>query len=321
MFTHTVESTIVEKLSRIVNQRSSPLVLGNFKFGEIVCQIRSPFPEWQASLSGEGEPDLQMFNERFRRLKCFLTSEDPQLAAKVFTYSRTKELAMFSWENLPPTSPGRKIKSFWRDGYCYVVQRNLLARFRMAEAEIDILVPSKMNIAYVDIAMRFALSVLLAGKGGFILHSSGLVHADKALLFFGMSGSGKSTIAQVSQPDSILSDEAVIIQKKEGRWLAYGTPFSGTLEYAGDNVVVDLTALIKISKAPHYKLCKLPRGRALHELLKAVIILDDSTKHKNQNLCNAINVVEDVPVYELEFMPESAVWPFVLKQLNNLWRV
>ena len=320
MHTESVESKIIEEFNRVVDRNSNLSILGNFKFAEIICQIHSPFPEWQDSLEGKPTPDLQIFAKRFQRLKCFLTAEDPHLLARVFSNSRVQELVISAWESLPPTSPGREMKLFWRDDCCYVVHKNSLSRFKMTKAEMDILVVGKQSIAHVDIATRFAISVLLAKKGGFILHSSGMVHSGKALLFFGVSGSGKSTITQVSQPDVILSDEAVIVLKKDGKWLAYGTPFYGTLAYVGENIAVELAALIKISKAPFYNLQKLPRQRALRELLKAVIILDDSLEQKEKNLSNALNVLKDVPSHELEFLPEPEVWQFVLKELNHLWK-
>jgi hypothetical protein len=318
MSVQSIENILVEKLNRIINHRNSTLVLGNFELGDIVCQIIAPFPEWQASLGGDARPELQIYNAMFHRLRRFMTKEDPQLTAKVFNYTRTKELATFAWDNLPPTSPGREVKSFWHNGYCYIIRRNLLARYRKEEGEMDILVSSKRTITYVSMAIRFALSILLAEKGGLILHAAGLVNAGKAFLFFGVSESGKSTIAQISQADAILSDEAVIICKKENKWLAYGTPFSGSLEYAGDNVTVDLAALIKLSKAKFHRLSRISHLRSVSELLKAVFILDDSPENKTKNLYNTLSVAEDVPVFDLEFLPESSVWPFVLKHFDNL---
>src|SRR3990172_4666608 len=134
----TVESTIVDNITQIVKKRQSAIVLGNFKFGEIVCQIRSPFPEWEDSLKGDSKPELQMFNKRFHRMNSFSTNETPRIIANVFAYPKTKELSMFSWESLPHETPGKEIKSFWQNGYCYVIQKNYLARFQKANAEIDI---------------------------------------------------------------------------------------------------------------------------------------------------------------------------------------
>jgi hypothetical protein len=313
-----VGTEVAQKVQGLVAAKPCPAAIGNFKVGELVYQIRAPFPEWGAALRGEPVPALRMFAGKFKRLRCFLSGDDPELVASVYTDRGIKALATRVWDELPASTPGKEAKSFWGDGCFYIVRRNSVARFRAAEARLDIVVPGKRALSQVDIAIRFALTLLLSRGGGLVVHSAGLVHADKGILFFGVSGSGKSTMAAVAQADAILSDEAVIVQRREGRWFAYGTPYSGMLEHAGTNLKVELAALAKLSKAPSYELKRLSRQAAVRDLLKVTIVLDESCDNKRINTLNVLAMVGEVPVYELKFKPEPSVWPFVLEQLGHL---
>jgi hypothetical protein len=81
--------------------------------------------------------------------------------------------------------------------------------------------------------LRIACSVLLAPLGGVLFHSSSVVRNDKAFLFVGESGAGKTTIARLSSPSLILSDEvSAIVPAGPGMtdgYMCHATPFWGDL--------------------------------------------------------------------------------------------
>jgi hypothetical protein len=69
-------------------------------------------------------------------------------------------------------------------------------------------------------------------KVGFFLHSAMVLINGKGLLFAGMPGSGKSSIAELCLQDKdcdVLTDERVIIREKDGIIYAFGTPWHSTL--------------------------------------------------------------------------------------------
>jgi len=59
--------------------------------------------------------------------------------------------------------------------------------------------------------IRIFYSILTVVNQGFLMHSSSLIHNDKGYLFTGVSGSGKSTVIKLSEPDLCLSDELSMI--------------------------------------------------------------------------------------------------------------
>ena len=80
--------------------------------------------------------------------------------------------------------------------------------------------------------LRIACSVLLAPLGGVIIHSCSVLREGRAYLFVGESGAGKTTIARLSAPSLILSDEVsaiVPVVPSEDVYWCHATPFWGDL--------------------------------------------------------------------------------------------
>ena len=61
--------------------------------------------------------------------------------------------------------------------------------------------------------IMLAVSRLLIEEGGLLLHGTGLGRSGKAVLFLGLSGAGKSTVARRCPSDACFSDDGVIIKK------------------------------------------------------------------------------------------------------------
>jgi hypothetical protein len=65
-----------------------------------------------------------------------------------------------------------------------------------------------------------------------LMHASAVFHENKGYLFLGDSGAGKSSIAELLETrlgaGKIFSDDRVVIQKVDGKWWVFGTPWNGT---------------------------------------------------------------------------------------------
>ena len=69
-------------------------------------------------------------------------------------------------------------------------------------------------------------------QGGLFLHSAGIIIAQKAYLFLGRSGAGKTTLSRLAldEGQAILSDDAnIILPKSRGGFQAGPVPFAGEL--------------------------------------------------------------------------------------------
>lgn len=75
------------------------------------------------------------------------------------------------------------------------------------------------------IVLRSGLQVLLKDGKGFIMHGSSSVINDKADIFLGESGAGKSTIMTIlSKSYQPLADDSFIIKKVNNIFMVYSTP-------------------------------------------------------------------------------------------------
>src|SRR5256885_3293464 len=79
------------------------------------------------------------------------------------------------------------------------------------------------------------LSWALLPDVGFLLHAATVLRNGKAYVFFGRSGTGKSTVAALSPLGSVLTDEISLLKRIDGQWHAFGTPFWGEFRAAGTN--------------------------------------------------------------------------------------
>ena len=82
----------------------------------------------------------------------------------------------------------------------------------------------------IDSVMRIVHSLVLAERGGFLVHSASAVRNGRAFLFAGVSGAGKTTISRLAPPDvTLLTDEISYVRRVGERYEACGTPFAGDL--------------------------------------------------------------------------------------------
>lgn len=86
--------------------------------------------------------------------------------------------------------------------------------------------PKDPNIA--ETVMRITTSDIIINEFGIMLHSSGVIDNNMAILFSGKSGAGKSTMAELSLPRVILNDEMIALRIVSGGLVCYSTPFSGS---------------------------------------------------------------------------------------------
>jgi hypothetical protein len=78
---------------------------------------------------------------------------------------------------------------------------------------------------YFDLLFMHALRLFLAHNKGFFLHSSGLIKDDRAFLFVGPDGSGKTTISKLISEGFIASDDSLIVRRSKGFFTLYTTPW------------------------------------------------------------------------------------------------
>jgi hypothetical protein len=86
----------------------------------------------------------------------------------------------------------------------------------------------------LDCVLRVLYATLLPRMGGMLIHGCGLRHAAVGVIFPGLSGAGKTTLARKApDSDDVLSDEIVAVRELDDGWRVFGTPFWGDFARGG----------------------------------------------------------------------------------------
>jgi hypothetical protein len=162
----------------------------------------------------------------------------------------------------------------------------------------------------VDYFLRVVLSALAFRSGGLLLHAAGVVRGRRAFLFFGRSGSGKTTVARNSPDDLVLNDDLVLLRPENGHWMAYGTPFTNPSQTTPAAGSAPVAALLRLVQSPRVVLQPLTGARALAELLACVPVLNASPAPPLER-CRMLLL--SIPAYDLHLRPDSSFWEVIEK--------
>lgn len=160
-----------------------------------------------------------------------------------------------------------------------------------------------------DTVLRILHSLLLAPRGGLLLHASSVVRNGRAFVLFGPSGSGKSTMVAMAPPDAIVLSEEISYVRRDGdAYWGCGTPFTGELNRRGDNIDAPLHGLFHLVQGPDDRIEPLSRSAALRVLLQSVLCFAGDTTVTKQVFAAACDLVTLAPVQRLVFRRDPHVW-------------
>jgi hypothetical protein len=163
-----------------------------------------------------------------------------------------------------------------------------------------------------DTVLRILHSLLLAPRGGLLLHASSAIRAGRAFVFFGPSGSGKSTLIGMAPHDAtVLSEEISYVRRQDGRYLGCGTPFTGELNQRGANCDAPLAGLFHLVHGDAHRVEALPEAEAVRLLMQSVLCFPGDSIVTKQVFAAACDLAARVPVLRLTFTPDARVWELI----------
>lgn len=159
--------------------------------------------------------------------------------------------------------------------------------------------------------LRFALwvgyGILTAREDTVAVHSSCIVYREKAVLFLGESGTGKSTHTRLWRENipgcELLNDDSPVVRCEQGQIRVYGSPWSGkTPCYKAASY--PLAGCVRLSQAPRNSIRRLDTLQAyaaLHPSFPPEFAYDECLYDGVSALLSTM--LRSIPVYHLECLP------------------
>jgi hypothetical protein len=156
---------------------------------------------------------------------------------------------------------------------------------------------------------QILLMCLLPLHRGVLVHSAGLCRDDRAVVFAGRSGGGKSTLSRLLAGTTgflRMSDDRMVLRHAGGALRAFGTPWAGT-ERVAANQSACLAGLAFLHQSPTTHLRRISAREALGQLLPVASVpwFDQDLTARCLAFCG--EVLEEVPLYELHFRRHEEV--------------
>jgi hypothetical protein len=161
----------------------------------------------------------------------------------------------------------------------------------------------------LDSVLRILHSLILAERGGFLLHAASAICDGRAYLFSGVSGAGKTTITRLAPPGiNLLTDEISYVRPGPGGYWAYGTPFAGELARNGENCAAPVSAVFFLEQGPENRIDEISQADAVRRLMRNILFFAEDRELVEKLLATACDFVAGVPTRMLTFYPDSRVW-------------
>lgn len=165
------------------------------------------------------------------------------------------------------------------------------------------------NPRQLRFACWIAYGVAAAPHKTVAIHTSTIRYRDRAVLFLGESGTGKSTHTRLWREHiagaELLNDDSPIVRIVDGRAFVYGSPWSGKTD-CYKNEYWPLAACVRLSQAPYNKIDRLgvvAGYAALHPSCPPAFAYDERLyDHISAFLSD---ILSTVPVYHLDCLPDA----------------
>lgn len=172
-------------------------------------------------------------------------------------------------------------------------------------------IPFRMS---VENYLRIASQLMLIQRGGFLMHSAGILDEGRCFLFFGPSGAGKSTATANSAPRAALSDDMVLIDVSGGAPMAHAVPFFGAFP-PRERVrgAFPIAAACRLRQAEADRLVSLAGARAVATVSASVPFVHELGLPHTGLTERVARLCAGVPVRDLYLTKSSGFWDLLLR--------
>lgn len=179
---------------------------------------------------------------------------------------------------------------------------------------------SERELLLVEV-LPLPVVVLLSERKGLFLHSCAVALDGDGVLFSGVSGSGKSTMADIwrrfgPSTSSVIDDEHILARVDAESVVLYGAPWSRG-PCAATFSRTPLKSIFFLVHGSQNKCERLSSGEAIAELLSQVFLPLWSRDHLEFTIQTCTDLLRQVDCYRLHFVPDQEVVPLVQDVLRE----
>jgi hypothetical protein len=150
---------------------------------------------------------------------------------------------------------------------------------------------------------------VLAQNRGALIHAAGLGLHGQGYIFPGRSGTGKSTLSSLLRGlgnAELLSDDRIAVREIDGRFHAYGTPWSGEQNMA-ENKRVPLAGIFFVRQGLGHCIREIGAQEAFEKLMPVLSMPWYDRGLVTEMLTFCEELIATVPAYELSFKKDIDV--------------
>jgi len=148
-------------------------------------------------------------------------------------------------------------------------------------------------------------------NNGILLHAAGLKYRSKGFIFTGISGIGKTTMSNLwlEKGGELINDDRLILMRNDMGYSMFNSPMA----YRQEVKSYSINALFLLKQSRENKAIRLSDGAALARVMALCIQHNHDKILVDSLVKNVHNLIEQVPVYELEFKPDESIVNYIEK--------
>lgn len=153
----------------------------------------------------------------------------------------------------------------------------------------------------------------------FLIHGSGIIHGGKGYLFTGKSGSGKSTIAELSSEHTVLNDEICLISYTSGMPYIESTPYNGYCKIKKRGKA-PLCSVFLLKHGKTHMISEIKKSDAIKEFAAEIVppiavdeALTGNIFFRMMDIADKLN--NAIRIKRLEFLPNNDFWKIIVSNI------
>lgn len=200
--------------------------------------------------------------------------------------------------------------------YGLYIERETAGQYK----EIDVYIRNdKKELMIYDtfFVSLFALERHMMKVDEYVLHCSYVVYNNKAILFSGPSGIGKSTQGNLwvkHMGAKVLNGDRAVIGQEAGKWYVYGWPVCGSSEICY-NKKTELSSIVFLEQSKTDTIRKANPLQAVKALYSQITINSWNSDYINKAFNKIELLLNDVPIFEQECTMEKTAPECLLNAL------